>query len=81
MEVSIYALVQNVNKMYFCRYAFREIADDNRVTSEMVVVAATRAESGMYTCAATNEFGYDEATFQLVVQGMFLHFQSQFSNI
>lgn len=35
----------------------------------MVVVAATRAESGMYTCAATNEFGYDEATFQLVVQG------------
>ncbi|KFM72390.1 Down syndrome cell adhesion molecule, partial [Stegodyphus mimosarum] len=24
----------------------------------------------MYACSAVNEFGYDEATFQLVVQGV-----------
>ncbi|XP_055925896.1 cell adhesion molecule Dscam2-like isoform X3 [Argiope bruennichi] len=51
------------------RYSFREISDENKVTSELVIVSATREESGMYACAAVNDFGYDEATFQLVVQG------------
>ncbi|KAG8193123.1 hypothetical protein JTE90_004947 [Oedothorax gibbosus] len=51
------------------RYSFRGTSDDNSATSELVIVEATRNESGMYACAATNDFGYDEATFQLVVQG------------
>ncbi|XP_042901755.1 cell adhesion molecule Dscam1 isoform X1 [Parasteatoda tepidariorum] len=52
------------------RYSFREITDDNRVTSELVIVSSSREESGMYACAAVNEFGYDESTFQLVVQSV-----------
>ncbi|XP_054712901.1 cell adhesion molecule Dscam2-like [Uloborus diversus] len=52
------------------RFSAREISDANRLTSELVIVSAKREDSGMYGCAAVNEFGYDESTFQLVVQGV-----------
>ncbi|GBM28094.1 Down syndrome cell adhesion molecule-like protein 1 [Araneus ventricosus] len=39
--------------------------------SKLIVKGASRSDSALYTCTASNEFGTDQTNIQLVVQGKF----------
>ncbi|XP_054708130.1 cell adhesion molecule Dscam2-like [Uloborus diversus] len=50
------------------RLSAKEEPGAQSVLSKLIIQEATRADSALYTCIASNEFGSDETNIQLVVQ-------------
>lgn len=50
------------------RYTIREEILSNGVQSDLSVKRAERADSALFTCVATNAFGSDETSINLIVQ-------------
>lgn len=52
--------------------SFRETVLNEGSVSELDMVSVERKDSGLYSCRASNSFGSDETSVQLVVQGLSL---------
>lgn len=51
------------------RYTIREEILSNGVLSDLSVKRSERTDSALFTCVATNAFGSDETSLNLIVQG------------
>ena len=54
------------------RMSVRESLVNEASVSSLAIEAVDRRDSGLYSCRASNAFGSDETSIQLVVQGSFL---------
>lgn len=61
----------------FCRLSAVEETGTQSAISKLVIKGASRSDSALYTCTATNEFGNDQTNIQLVVQGNLYFIQIQ----
>ena len=52
------------------RYTIREEILSNGVVSDLSVKRSERTDTALFTCVATNAFGSDETSINLIVQGM-----------
>lgn len=57
------------NLIFNCRYSIREQVLDDGFMSELGIAQAYRLDTGVLTCLASNAYGQDEMTIQLIVQG------------
>lgn len=55
---------------FFNRMSIRETVLNEGSVSELDMVSVERKDSGLYSCRASNSFGSDETSVQLVVQGL-----------
>jgi len=51
------------------RYTIREEILANGVLSDLSVKTTERSDSALFTCVATNAFGSDETSLNLIIQG------------
>lgn len=52
------------------RYTIREQVLDEGKISELGISRVFRHDTGLFTCHAKNNFGQDQMSIQLIVQGM-----------
>ena len=53
------------------RYTIREENRDEQVKSDLSIKRTERGDSALFTCIATNAFGSDDTSINLVVQGAY----------
>jgi hypothetical protein len=56
--------------MFIFRYTIREEILPNGVLSDLSIRSAERDDSALFTCVATNSFGSDDTSINLIVQGI-----------
>lgn len=59
------------------RYSVREQLLDEGTVSELGIRQAHRHDTGVFTCHASNAYGQDEMSVQLIIQGYKLSFVVQ----
>lgn len=55
--------------MLFIRYTIREEILPNGVLSDLSIKSTERTDSALFTCVATNAFGSDDTSINMIVQG------------
>lgn len=64
----------------FFRYTIREEILTDGVKSDLSIKRSERIDTAVFTCVATNSFGSDDSSVQLIVQGThYLYQLSQFA--
>jgi len=53
----------------FFRYTIREEILPNGVLSDLSIKRTDRSDTAVFTCLATNSFGSDDTTINMIVQG------------
>lgn len=53
------------------RYTIREEISNNGVKSDLSIKRTERTDSALFTCVATNAFGSDDTSINMIVQGWF----------
>lgn len=64
----VQATQQYIDESIDARYSIREQTLDDGMVSELGISHTYRQDSGIYLCAASNQFGQDELMIQLIVQ-------------
>lgn len=54
------------------RYTIREEILANGVLSDLSIKRTERSDSALFTCVATNAFGSDDTSINMIVQGGFI---------
>jgi len=54
---------------FFCRYKINHQKLENSLLSELLISNVDRSDSGSYFCRANNQFGTDQTSVVLSVQG------------
>lgn len=52
------------------RYTIREEIQPDGVLSDLSIKRTERSDSALFTCIATNSFGSDDSSINLIVQGI-----------
>lgn len=55
------------------RYTIREEILANGVLSDLSIKRTERSDSALFTCVATNAFGSDDTSINMIVQGWFVY--------
>lgn len=56
-------------KTFLFRYTVREEILTDGVKSDLSIKRSERIDTAVFTCVATNSFGSDDSSIQLIVQG------------
>lgn len=56
--------------MYFSRYTMREEVQVDGVLADLSIKRTERSDSALFTCIATNSFGSDDSSINLIIQGI-----------
>lgn len=70
MLKSIYRTVSFNALVLWSRYTIREEIQPDGVLSDLSIKRTERSDSALFTCIATNSFGSDDSSINLIVQGI-----------
>ncbi|GFU65145.1 ig-like domain-containing protein [Trichonephila clavipes] len=58
-----------IDRSVLSRYVLREHVHPNGLKSQLSIPSVLRADSGLFSCEAVNDYGREEKSIQLIVQG------------
>ena len=61
-------MLQLTSKFVFFRYTIREEIQSDGVLSTISIKRTERGDSALFTCVATNAFGSDDTSINLIIQ-------------
>lgn len=64
-------IIKIMREIVLFRYTIREEILTDGVKSDLSIKRSERIDTAVFTCVATNSFGSDDSSIQLIVQGWF----------
>ncbi|GBO05376.1 hypothetical protein AVEN_221619-1, partial [Araneus ventricosus] len=58
-----------IDRSVLSRYVLREHVHPSGLKSQLSIPSVLRADSGLFSCEASNDYGREEKSIQLIVQG------------
>jgi hypothetical protein len=63
-----------MNEQFIFLHSIKNTSVPEGLVSELTIGAVRTEDGGIYTCFARNDFGHDQITMHLLVQGIVLMF-------